>query len=55
MLIDKFLPAYEFNEVHTIRVNASPEVVYRALKSVTAAEIPLFGALMGLRALALRG
>ncbi|MEO6456981.1 MAG: hypothetical protein ABIO92_01710 [Chloroflexia bacterium] len=54
MLIDKFLPTYEFNEVHTIRVNASPEVVYRAIKNVTAEEIPLFGALMGLRALPVR-
>ena len=54
MLIDKFLPAYEFSEVHTIRVNASPEAVYRAIKNVTAEEIPLFGALMGLRALPAR-
>lgn len=54
MLIDKFLPTYEFNEVHTIRVDASPEVVYRAVKNVTAGEIPLFGTLMGLRALPAR-
>lgn len=54
MLIDKFLPIYEFSEVHTIRVNASPEVVYRAIRNVTAAEIPLFGTLMGLRALPAR-
>ena len=40
--LDEFMPAYEFNEVHTIQINASPDQVYRAIQSVTAREITLF-------------
>lgn len=43
--IDRFTPVYQFNEVHTTRVHAPPEAVYRAIRAVTADEIALFRAL----------
>jgi hypothetical protein len=39
MLLDKYLPKYDFTEVHTIKVKASPEVAYRAIKDTTLEEI----------------
>jgi hypothetical protein len=53
-LLDEVLPRYEAREVHDIRVAASPAEVYRALEALTLAELPLFRALMGLRALPAR-
>jgi hypothetical protein len=50
-LLDRFLPAYDFNEVHTITVRASPERVYRAIKEVRPREIPLLLPLFALRGL----
>jgi hypothetical protein len=47
--LDEFMPVYEFNEVHTIQINASREQVYRAILSVTAGEITLFKTLTWIR------
>ena len=38
-LLDKYLPAYEFNEVHSLIVKALPEKVFAATKSLTSAEL----------------
>jgi hypothetical protein len=38
-LIDKYLPKYDFTEVHTIKIKATPEVVYRAMMDTTLEEI----------------
>ena len=51
MLLNEIMPEYDFNEVHTISVNATRNRAYRAIKEVTAAEIWLFKALMTLRML----
>jgi hypothetical protein len=45
VLLDIFLPVYEFNEFHETRVHASPERIYEAILGVTAGEIRLFQAL----------
>jgi len=47
--LDEFAPAYQFNEVHQIPVNATPDRVYQAMLQVTAAEIPLFRTLVWIR------
>jgi hypothetical protein len=39
MILDKFLPKYEFNEIHTVMVDASPEQVFTAIKELTPAEL----------------
>lgn len=54
MLLDDFMAQYNFRERHRIEIAASPEVVYRAIKEVTAAEIAGFGLLMGIRTLPAR-
>ena len=54
MLIDRFLPAYEWNEVHSIEIAAGPATVLAAVRAVTAGEIRLVGLLMWLRALPAR-
>ena len=54
MVIDEILPAYDFHEVHATLVHAPPVAVFRAIEETTPAEIPLFRALMGLRALPAR-
>lgn len=43
------VPKYEFNEVHTLRVAASPELVYRAVQEVSAEEIRFFRLLTWMR------
>jgi hypothetical protein len=47
--LDRFAPVYEFNEVHSIRIAASPRRAYEAIKSVTADEIFLFRAMVWIR------
>lgn len=49
VLLDVFLPTYEFREFHETRVNASPERIYEAILGVTAGEIRLFQTLTWLR------
>jgi hypothetical protein len=55
MLLDSFLPVYEFNEIHTTTIHASPERVFRSLKELTFAELsPVVSALFAIRALPAR-
>ncbi len=49
--LDQFIPAYQFNEFHSIRIAAPREKVYTALKQVTAGEITFFRTLVWLRRL----
>ena len=48
-LIDDFVPACQFREVHSIRIHAPAEAVFRAVKDVTAREIRFFRLLTWLR------
>lgn len=48
-LLDQLLPDYEFRGVESVRVHASPEQIFRALREVTLAEMPLAYALGTLR------
>src|SRR5882724_1490463 len=49
--LDQYVPVYQFNEVHTMRVQASCERTYRAIKSVPAEEILFFRTLTRIRRL----
>jgi hypothetical protein len=49
--LDQFMPAWQFNEFHSIRIPAPREKVYTALKQVTADEITFFRTLVWLRRL----
>ena len=52
MLLDDFLPEIQFNEVHTVHVNAPPEKVFTAIKELTASELsPLIFWMLNLREL----
>ena len=52
MQLDKFLPTYEFNEIHTVKVDAPPERVFIAIKELTPAELsPLVFWMLDLRSL----
>jgi hypothetical protein len=42
MLLDKYLPKYDFTEIHTIKVTASAEAAYRAVQETTLGEISGF-------------
>jgi hypothetical protein len=53
--LDEFAPEHQFNEVHSIRVRAPRDRVYRAIKEVTAGEIALFRALTWVRRLGRKG
>lgn len=50
-LLDQFAPVFQFHEVHSVRIAASSERVYAALKAVTADEILFFRALTWIRRL----
>jgi hypothetical protein len=47
--LDNFVPAYQFYEVHSILIQAPPEAVYAAVKSLTAPEIHWYRVLTWLR------
>jgi len=47
--LDEFAPAWQFREVHTIRVAAPPAIVFEALTRVRADEILLFRTLTWIR------
>jgi hypothetical protein len=47
--LDHFAPVYQFHELHSIQVHASPEQVFRAIKEVRASEIFLFRTLIWIR------
>ncbi|HET8891859.1 MAG TPA: hypothetical protein VFQ41_23375 [Candidatus Angelobacter sp.] len=49
--LDQFVPAYQFNEFHSVRIAAPKEKIYTALRQVTADEILLFHTLVWLRRL----
>ncbi|HEV8671645.1 MAG TPA: hypothetical protein VGS01_13035 [Candidatus Limnocylindria bacterium] len=49
--LDRIMPSFQFNEMHSTSVRAAPERVYRAVKEVTAGEIFLFRTLTWLRRL----
>jgi hypothetical protein len=55
MELDRFLPAYHFNEVHSIEVQASASTIFRSIKEMTPAELsPVFRLLFWIRALPAR-
>jgi hypothetical protein len=55
MLLDKYLSEHEFNEVHTINIQAPPEKIFRALKELTPSELsPVFRFLFAIRSLPAR-
>src|SRR5262245_59277176 len=47
--LDEFVPVFQFNEVHRLRIAAPPSVVYQAVKSVTAGDIKFFQTLVWIR------
>ncbi len=47
--LDQFMPVYQFSEFHSIRVKATKEQAYRAIKLVTADEIRFFRTLVWVR------
>jgi hypothetical protein len=47
--LDAFMPAWQFSEFHSVRIAASKEKVYTALKQVTAEEILFFRTLVWIR------
>jgi hypothetical protein len=51
MPLHEFLPGYDANEVHSVRVAAPPERVLAAARELTSREVPLLVALMTLRTL----
>jgi hypothetical protein len=54
MLLDRFLPAYHFQERHRRVIDASREAVWEAIGALTLAEMPVAGALFTLRSLPAR-
>lgn len=48
--LDEFTPAWQFHELHSIRVAARPERVFEAIKLVRPDEILLFRTLIAIRA-----
>ena len=52
--LDRFLPDYEFNEVHETVVRASATDTYAALRALRPRDVPAMGALMMLRRLPAR-
>lgn len=53
MLIDRFLPAFEVNEVHEVEIDAPPEIVYAAIRQ-TDLHDPVIDALFAVRELPTR-
>ena len=49
--LDRIIPSYQFSETHSRRVDAPSELVYQAMRQVTAGEIPLFQQLTWIRRL----
>ncbi len=54
VLLDRFVPTYDFHEVHSQVILATPQAVFTAIKQVTPAEMPLVGTLLAIRALPAR-
>lgn len=47
--LDRFMPAWQFNEVHTLHIDAPPDKVFEAARNVRAGEIRLFALLTWIR------
>jgi hypothetical protein len=47
--LDEVMPVWEFNEVHTMHIDAPPAVVFDAVRNVRASEIALLDTLMWIR------
>jgi hypothetical protein len=47
--LDEFVPAWQFREYHTLRIDAPPERVYEAIRAVRADEVFLFNTLTFIR------
>jgi hypothetical protein len=55
MELDRFLPTYHFNEVHSIEIRASASAIFRAIKEMTPSELsPVFRLLFWIRSLPAR-
>jgi hypothetical protein len=48
-ILDRVAPVYQFHEVHTSTIHATPERVYQAITAVTANDILLFRTLIAIR------
>jgi hypothetical protein len=53
--LDEFVPAWQFDEVHSVRIRASRDCVYSAIRTVTPGEISLFQTLTWIRRFGKRG
>lgn len=53
MLIDKYLPVYQFSEKHEILISAPPEVIYKSIRTANFAESIFVRGLFALRLLPL--
>jgi hypothetical protein len=51
MLLDRFMPEYDFHERHSIEVDAAPADVMAAARGLRPRELPLTVALMAMRSL----
>jgi hypothetical protein len=51
MLLDQFIPDFQFREVHSILINASASRVLSCVKSLRPSDVPAVGLLMGLRSI----
>jgi len=54
VLIDDYMPAYQYGERHAVAIEADRDRAYRAIKETTAAEMPLAGVLSSARGLPAR-
>jgi len=54
LLIDRFMPEYHFNEVHSIRIQAPPDTIFRSIRAVTPAEVRWLRTLYWIRSLPAR-
>jgi hypothetical protein len=52
MKLDEFLPQYDFNEIHNVKVKASPSATFAAMKNLLPSELsPLVFIMLNLREL----
>lgn len=51
MLLDQFVPNFQFREVHSIMINATASRVLSSVKSLRPADVPVVGVLMALRSI----
>jgi hypothetical protein len=47
--LDRFMPVWQFHEVHTLHIDAPPDVVFASVRAVRADEIRLFNLLTWIR------